>query len=57
MTIVFKIKSPAIMPNLDKIKDEAVKDALKDINKIIQDTVRDVGDDLKEVERVLYTTT
>ena len=46
MTITFKIKSPTIMPNLDKIKDEAVKDALKDINKIIQDTVRDVSDDL-----------
>ena len=57
MTITFKIKSPTIMPNLDKIKDEAVKDVLKDINKIIQETVRDVSDDLKEVERVLYTTT
>jgi len=57
MTITFKIKSPTIMPNLDKIKDEAVKDALKDINKIIQDTVRDVSDDLKELENTLYLTT
>jgi len=46
MTIVFKIKSPTIMPNLDKIKDEGTKNVVKDINKIIQDTNRDVLDDL-----------
>jgi len=55
--IVFKVKSPTIMPNLDKIKDEAVKDVLKDINRILQDTFRDISDDMKEIERVLYTTT
>ena len=55
--IVFKIKSPTIMPNLDKIKDEGTKDVLKDINKIIQDMARDVSDDLREIERTLYLTT
>jgi len=44
--MIFKVKSPTIMPNLDKIKDEGTKDVVKDINKIIQDTNRDVLDDL-----------
>jgi len=57
MTIVFKIKSPTIMPNLDKIKDEGTKDVLKDINKILQDSIRDIADDLKELETTLYLTT
>ena len=34
------------MPSLDNIKDEGTKNVVKDINKIIQDTNRDVLDDL-----------
>ena len=44
--MIFKVKSPTIMPSLDKIKDEGTKNVVKDINKIIQDTNRDVLDDL-----------
>jgi DNA polymerase III epsilon subunit-like protein len=57
MTIVFKVKSPPIMPKTEEIKDEMVKTALKDINKILQELARDTLDDLKELERTLYLTT
>lgn len=40
------------MPNIEKIKDEGIKDFAKDINKIIQNTNRDLLDDLKSLERV-----
>ncbi len=49
---LFKTKAPVVMPGLDKIKDEGTKAVSKDINKIIQDTVRDMLDDLKILERV-----
>ncbi len=49
---LFKAKSPSIMPNVSKVKDEGTQEVIKDINKIIQDTVRDMLDDLKILERV-----
>jgi hypothetical protein len=53
--ILFKVKSPVITPNTTGIKDEATKDVFSDINRIIQDTVRDLLDDLKLLERVERT--
>jgi hypothetical protein len=49
MSHIFKVKSPTIMPSLDNIKDEGTKNVVKDINKIIQDTNRDVLDDLNSL--------
>lgn len=49
---LFKTKSPAVMPGTDKIKDDGAREAVIDINKIIQDTVRSLLDDLRNLERV-----
>lgn len=45
--MTLKTKAPVIMPGVDKIKDEATRNAVTDSNKIIQTTVRDILDDLK----------
>jgi hypothetical protein len=50
--ILFKTKSPAIFPNADKIKDEAVVDFGQDLAKVITELVRNILDDLKNLERV-----
>ena len=41
------------MPDTEKIQDKATKDVSRNINKIIQDTVRDVSDDLNTVQNMV----
>jgi hypothetical protein len=48
----FKLKSPAIFPKVDKIKDEGTKEFGEDLAKIITKLVRDILDDQKNLEKI-----
>lgn len=48
----FKTKSPALFPKIDKIRDEAIKEFGKDLATVIVQTIRDILDDLKMLEKI-----